>query len=58
MSKGIADFAEELKAHQITVTVGDRRVDVVTVSVIDYILSEMEGDNYGVECVQSEKHMY
>lgn len=42
MSKDIADFAEELKAHQITVTVGDRRVDVVAVSVIDFILNEME----------------
>ena len=42
MSKDISDFAEELKAHQITVTVGDRRVDVVAVSVIDFILDEME----------------
>lgn len=58
MSKDMTDFAEQLKAHQITVTVGGRRVDVVTVSVIDFILNEMEGDNYGVECVQSEKHMY
>lgn len=42
MSKDISDFAEKLKAHQITVTVGDRRVDVVAVSVIDFILDEME----------------
>ena len=41
MSKDIVDFAEKLKAHQITVTVGGRRVDVVTVSVIDFILNEM-----------------
>ena len=58
MSKDITDFSEQLKAHQITVTVGERRVDVVTVKVIDFILNGMEGDNYGVECVQSEKHMY
>ncbi len=42
MSKDITDFAELLKAHQITITVGDRRVDVVTVNVIDFILNEME----------------
>lgn len=42
MSKDITDFVEQLKTHQITVTVGDRRVDVVTVSVIDFILNDME----------------
>lgn len=42
MSKDVTDFAEQLKAHQITVTVGGRRVDVVTVNVIDFILNEME----------------
>lgn len=47
MSKDIVDFAEQLKAHQITVTIGGRRVDVVTVSVIDFILNDMESDNYG-----------
>lgn len=42
MSKDIVEFAKELKAHQITVTVGGRRVDVITVNVIDFILNEME----------------
>lgn len=41
MSKNITDFAEQLKSHQITVTVGGRRIDVVTVNVIDFILNEM-----------------
>ena len=55
MSKDITDFVEDLKAHQITVTVGGRRVDVVTVSVIDFILSEMEGDNYDREGISTKR---